>query len=1347
MKAKTIISIACVGFSAMIFAQSIPLSRSPLFVRPAVDPNIILSFDDSGSMNEGGTPNEVSSGVFLPNSNTANLCFWRDLPHFYAAESNNQFFDPLVVYAPPIYANGQTFPNAVFTGAYYDGFLAHKTGVELTTSPKRDLATDYAVSIYGTTPPGPGAACTPTPIAGRTQVPITSNLVTFGAVSQGACSTPQPYNRCSDGALRSVTNEGGVRASLFLAPNSNRAFYYTYNNVNPIDPMTGKPAKPTTAQLYGTAPDYNKANYLGPFLVTAAQETNFANWWTYYRTRQLMGRTAATRAFAQLPRNVRIGWQGITGSAIGTGFFIKKIEDTGQRNSFYSYLYNVPANSGTPTRAATDRVGNYFTRNTASYVESNPYYDVDLGIAIGNANSPATLISCRQNYHLIFTDGGWKDNRGSYNDRNTDQTKITNLPPTWSQNPLPSPADPNLLTDGPEYDLTDPNSRLYWNGPNQNEIGGYADRAFYYWATDLSTNLKNNVTPFIEDRTIGITDTTPRVLPQNPLDDGEVYWNPKNDPATWQHVVQYVVAFGLQSTLNFPGDLNNLRKGPLEWTDWSAVENSDPAVKVDDTWHAALNSRGELLAASNPQEVVQQLNSVFQAISARTSSVSAVSVAASLLSTNTFAYRTFFNASAWSGSVQGSRFDNTGAITVVWDAGCLLTGGVCTTINSLPSYTAPNPMTGRQIYTATSTGTAGASAAGVNFQWGQLSTAQQTLLNYNWDTALPDPAPIAPETKGGGEKRLEFLRGVRTEEGLLMRSRESVLGAVVNSNAVFVGGAADAYWASDDIANDPLKPLFPALPLLTSGPETKANFIAHVTAIANRPPTLYVGANDGMLHAFNANTGDERWAYVPNTGFKFLSRLSAKFLLNTQSSVDNTPSVREVYTNSAWRTMLVGSMRLGGQGIFALDVTDPNPTGAASKVLWEFNDESTLGTATGTDLGYTYGRPFITRVAAGRKWVVLVPGGYNSSDADVGRDTKIGSDRAVLFVLDAANGSVLRKFDLGAGTRGLSSIIAGDYTFAPGAVSGRNQYRGRGAPAPLTLDEVSDVAFAGDDNGNLWRFNLEGSTAASWSVVKFYQGPLPVSPATTSIEKITAQPRIVPASDVANAQKNLAVVVFGTGRYVATPDRGDNSQQSLYGIYDPGPNYSGYPITQANLQEQTRTESVVGTKVLIATGDLPVPTTKLGWFFKLGANGERSIAAASFLSSTRKLIVPTFIPTVNPLLANDPCVDDSSSVLYFLDPLNGGASATDDLAAFDVNGDGVINEADNALISGIRVPGFVAGATPITQAGGGQGAILLPAPPGGVGGGSAISTLAIPDYVWRRQSTRELPAFDPNERN
>jgi type IV pilus assembly protein PilY1 len=397
-------------------------------------------------------------------------------------------------------------------------------------------------------------------------------------------------------------------------------------------------------------------------------------------------------------------------------------------------------------------------------------------------------------------------------------------------------------------------------------------------------------------------------------------------------------------------------------------------------------------------------------------------------------------------------------------------------------------------------------------------------------------------------------------------------------------------------------------------------------------------------------------------------------------------------------------------GVFALDVTDPNPTGAAAKFLWEFNDASPGG----LDMGYSYGRPFITRVASGNRWVVLVPGGYNSSDTDGGADTKIGTGRAVLFVLDAKDGSVIRKFDLGSGTLGLSTVVGGDYEFPSGAVS---------VPTPIITnpDELSNNAFAGDDNGTLWRFNLESSNPASWSFVKFFQAP--------TGQRITSQPRLLKVGI------GFGVVTFGTGRYVADPDRGDNTQQSYYGVYDPGPNYTGYPITQASLVQQIRTEA----GDIAYTSDLPVPASKFGWFFNLGSNGERAIGDGTPTAAALTLIAPTFIPTKNPALANDPCVDDSASFFYFLDPVNGGPAGRDGIGAFDVNGDGVVNELDDLSASGIRVGGYVAGTTPLTQAGGGQGTILFPK-------GNSITTLAIPDYVWRRHSTREIPAWDANER-
>ena len=1336
-------NIKFAGFTLLAFCgfanALVTLERSPLFVRPPVDPNIVLSFDDSGSMFYAVTPNEAWDNN-LPRAAGAGLCNWRDFPHLYASDANTQYFDPLVTYVPPVRQDGTSFPDANFTAAYLDGFAAYRTGGSLAVQ-TMNLATGYLPSMRFS--PNTGIA------DGTNSVVQFANAATTTGCQSGNQETDTTQRR------------PWVTANVADArPTFQRAFYYSY-----IGPRSGPNGNPTTFEIYGhngsgTDPvginNYQSAQYK-PFLVTPAQETNFANWYSYYRSRVLMGRTAATVAFAQLPRNVRISWQGINGDSV-TNRIIKKIEDTTHRTNFYTYLHNVRATGGTPTRSATTRVGNYFSdapAGNSGFSEVNPYYDVTIANALRDANAPASLVSCRQNYHMIFTDGGWKDDVGAYNDKNFDQTATTfpdgtAYPASVSATP---PSDPK-------------HTNIYTNGPNQANIGGYADVAFDYWRRDLKSSLTNNVQPFVEDKTTGITTPTPlATLPSNPLSVPEIYWNPKNNPATWQHVVQYVVAFGLTSSLDFPSDLDKLRRGDprlptpavapfdYQWTRWDNVENSDPNVKVDDTWHAALNSRGELLGASNPQELVAQMNSVFQSISARTSSVSAISISSSFLTAGTLSFRTFFKANSWSGSVQAERFLANGTKEIAWDAACRLDGGPCQSMVGNPTFAKPDPVSGRNIYSSNGT-------AGINFTFGSLSPEQQTALNFNWDNAAPDAK---------GLERVAFLRGERSLEGATFRGRESVLGAVVNSNAVYISGALDEYWAKDEVANDATHPKFPnnAPSDLSSAPETKTNFRAHHDAIANRTPMIYAGANDGMLHAFDAATGAEVWAYVPYTGYKELSRLTSKSKLFTQSSVDSTPVAREVFTNSAWRTLLVGAMRMGGQGIFALDITSPTAGSAGSKFLWEFRDTS----AGGADLGYTYGRPAITRLKANKKWVVLLPGGYNSDETvlpgslPLVNDTAIGAGRAVLFVLDAMNGTLIQKIDLGAGTEGLSSIVAGDYIFDDAAVIAGTQkkYRTTGTNAKFSYynDEVTDVAFAGDNNGAIWRFNLEDSNSANWTAVKMFQA--------AANQRITAQPRVVDPKN-----NGLAKVIFGTGRFIATADRTNSDQQAVYGLYDAGPNGYAIPIMQANLQNKpvTTVAGVNGIR-LVRVSNAAILSSKVGWWFNLPFAGERVIAAAGLLSASNRVIISSFTPTKDAALANDPCVENSESTLYIFNPDTGGPISS---PSVDTNGDGFIDSSDDALVSGYTTPGYVGAVTPVTFAGGGNLGLLVPDPVGvtpappvpyctaNPGAAKCVACAldptseqcicltsgncpagGLPTFIWRRTTARELPAWDNND--
>jgi len=1352
------------------------LSRPPLFVKPPPAPNIIFTFDDSGSMERAYTPNEAWD-VFLPGGDGLDACKWRDYPHLFSSDANGQYYDPLVTYVPPVYADGTSFPPSSFYDAYLDGFAAYRTqGTPDTTINKRNLGLNYRMSITF------GASLAN---AGQT-------TVRFDLVRAATCATGQNRPWVLEGARGVAPDVGFVLGTSAIPPppttaasQRQRAFYFTYDG-----PRSGPGGKPTLMELYGhtgvittTAETvkFNRMRYVAHLIPVGdvAAEQNFANWYTYYRTRNLMGRTAAAVAFSQLPSNVRLAWQGLNENQLVASTPIAAIGSTSppistQRVGFFKYLHEVLAPSGTPTRQATQRVTDYLSNaNTSLLTESNPYYDAKISATTG----VPTVVSCRQNYHMVFTDGGWNTPDGAFSSpKNYDQNApniVNPLPETWISPGVTRPAY------GGPYATTNPNTRVYDSGPSQDGKAGYADVAFYGWATDLRTDLNNNVEPFIGDRT---TSTAPP-LPPDIISDPQVYWNPGNDPATWQHVVQFVVAFGLTSTLDFPGDLPSLRSGAKVWTEWNGTtgEGGEGFQKVDDTWHATLNSRGELFSANNPQEVVQQMNQVFQSITDRTASVSAVSVSSSLLTTASLSYQTFFNASSWSGTVQGKqRQANSNVDKVVWDVACRLDGGPCSAIEGTPSFVAPDPMSDRKISTGS-----------VDFTWGSLSGAQRTALNKDFDNNG------AVDTRG--PDRLAYIRGVRTLEGSFFRTRASRFGAVVNSNALVVGAANDNYWRPNQ---DPLRPLLFPLTATTQGPEIKGasdgstagSFLAHVEAIKNRPTTVYVGANDGMLHALDAFTGVERWAFVPNAVFKNLARLTSKSNLFTQSYVDSTPVVREVFIGSQWRTLLVGALRLGGQGVYALDVTDPNPITPAARFKWEFNDGND------TDVGFTYGRPIIARARGG--WVVLVPGGYNADVVAEGVNPAAGSQRAVLYVLNANTGALIRKFSgadfpgADSDSIGLSSIVGGDYVFEAGASSAPLQVLTPDLGAAdsalrRTQDQVMDVAFAGDNQGNVWRFNFESATPSAWNIQKFFAGGQPV----------TAQPRIATA-------KGYAVIAFGSGRFVDDNDRTVVAAQRLYGIYDPGPNYTGYPITPASLVNQTTTKSTGPRGIQLSTTDNPVAvsSTRLGWRVSLTEVGERSIVAATSIFNPPRLIFPTFTPNGDPTAANDPCRETGISSIYILNPENGGPARSEGFAAFDVNRDGVINGLDNPTVSGFQLPGFVAGATAVNQAGGGEFTVLG-IPLGGEGGsgvvaaGSTLSGLCggtnqpacvcdgpglpncgcgpnppggiarplcgecvdvVTDFlnqvkckgssglnqpIWRRMNSRDLPAWDPNERN
>jgi type IV pilus assembly protein PilY1 len=452
-----------------------------------------------------------------------------------------------------------------------------------------------------------------------------------------------------------------------------------------------------------------------------------------------------------------------------------------------------------------------------------------------------------------------------------------------------------------------------------------ADNAFYYWVNDLRPDLADDVPAYMPDPT------------PNPVTN-KVEDNPKNDPATWQHMVNFLVAFGVAGELQvnqstYDNLLLGASNGGIDWPD-----TSQPGWKVDDLWHAAINSRGQYLNAKNPQDLVNAFTGALNTVLARTSSGASVALNSGSLDANSRLYQGRFNSGTWAGQLLAFDINvTTGAVTTpeTWDAGGLLTTQV-----------AGNGWnTNRAVITFNGSG-------GIPFRWASLSATMKAELNKN-GVGVGDPAGF-----GQGNKRLEYLRGSEADEGVngnKYRARSSKLGDIVNSAPVFVGNPEFNY--PDGLESQP--------------------YSSFRSNKSGRTAMVYVGANDGMLHGFDANSGQEKLAYVPRAVFPNITRLTATNYAH-RFFVDGTPTVGDAFFSGAWRTVLTGGLRKGGQAIYALDVTDPgsfDEANASSLVLWEFSD------ADDADLGYSYSRPAIVRMANG-KWAAVFGNGYNNTEAD-----------------------------------------------------------------------------------------------------------------------------------------------------------------------------------------------------------------------------------------------------------------------------------------------------------------------------------------------------------------------------
>lgn len=1102
-------------FAGTGLAFSSNLAQVPLFLNASVDPNILFIIDDSGSMHFEVMPDEPSSVSYRYNARyayprTSGVYGGGDYDNyvptftdnmynsFYRSSVNNKmYYNPAITYKPWVKYDGSSYTKATSTAAWHNP--------ENTGAGSRDLTASTSQSARWVSCTSP-SSCSSSDRDSSTFWPA----VYFWPKSEselGADVTWDAWNfsHYHKVEIRSSTTE-----------------YVGHGRENRSDCA-------------------DRANRRCTY---AEEIQNFANWYTFYRSRILAARAGIGRAFVDQSTRLRVGFGAINKSSS----YIEGRSDTGNlqigtiirgvrpfsgtnKQNFYSDLYgSVIPNEGTPLRKALDDAGRYFswTNNRGPW-----------GKAPGTDDSSAHL-TCRSSYSILMTDGYWSE--GSSYDAGTSGAR-ENTDGTTSGNMSPPIAKPGGGTW--EYAVEHP-----FRDAHSNTL---ADVAMYYWKRDLRTDLSNRV-------------------PTTPI-----------NPAFWQNMVTFGVGFGVTGSIQPEDAWTALKnKTAIAWPDPTA---SEPA-KLDDLLHAAVNSRGGFFSASDPEAFAKGLSDVLKDITSRgVGTAAAIATNSTRVLDDTLIYQARFDSEDWSGQIRAYKINNDGGVGALsWD-----TDGKI------------SPHGSRRIYTWDAS-----ASVGISFFWDNLTAAQKTALKGT-DTE---------DSKG--QERLDWLRGDDSKEAPSgsLRKRNLVLGDIVNSDPLVVGTPNFGY---------------EKLPSGTAGQDSYASFRE---GNKNRRKMVYVGANDGMLHAFDAKTGEEKFAYVPNLVFAGLKSLTDPAYTH-RYFVDGPPVVGDVYLDGAWKTILVGTLGAGGKGIFALDITDPDTFGE-SKVLWEF---------THADLGYVLGPPVIGRMQDGT-WAVVLGNGYEGT-----------SKQASLFVVKLSDGSLLQQVPTPAGSstspNGLSTVT-------------------------LLSDENRTLthAYGGDLLGNLWKFDLTGSQPRNWDVA--HKSGNTAEPLFRAMAGSNAQPITAPPEIGAHPDGDY-MVYFGTGKYFEAGDNQGSSTspvQSFYGIWDKSGNNTQITKTdRSDLQQQTITHEQsfsTSENLRVVSGNAVNWTSKRGWYLDLrspvtgvGTQGERVVSSA--LLRHGRVIFTTLIPST------DPCDPGGSSWLMELVALTGGRPTK---AVFDVNKDKDVDKDD-----------------------------------------------------------------------
>lgn len=579
--------------------------------------------------------------------------------------------------------------------------------------------------------------------------------------------------------------------------------------------------------------------------------------------------------------------------------------------------------------------------------------------------------------------------------------------------------------------------------------------------------------------------------------------------------------------------------------------------------------------ANNPAAMTAGLEKAFADILSKLSgSSNTLAVPSPSIQSGSMSFATSYSADTWSGNVIGNTvtFSNGAPLeTVAWNASDKL--------NTQAAGTGWS--TGRYIATSVcSNGASGTkNCTGTPFRPGNLTSL---MSNFAFNTSTSNATDQT--------NIINFIRGDASNTGALgaanLRKRAHILGDIVNSKVVAIGPPRSTY-------SDTFNPGY-------------SNFME---VNKTRPTVAYVGANDGMLHAFNgaANGGNELFAYIPNALIKGPTNTPSDNGLaalanpsyNHRYFVNSTPYVKDVNFGGGdndWHTILIGGLGKGGKSYYALDVTNPsamsNEANLSTKVLWEFSHE---------DLGYTYGRPLVVKTKK-YGWTVIFGSGYNNTDG-----------KGYFFLVNPKTGELLEKIATGSG----STLNDAGLAHVSAFVADQRSFE-------------TDAAYAGDLLGNVWRLDLStaGPTPAPIKIAAFGASqPITVSP-VIEVETSTLK----------------RYVFVGTGRILADSDANNTQEQALYAILD---GTQSKPFTSSTLPSGVSypigpSVMVDNTNSLTSGGATATASQPMGYYIKLGNSGGAPYRFNIDMASSTGVLV--FV--VNSLNANDPCSPTGDNKTY-----------------------------------------------------------------------------------------------------